>query len=195
MNNTDVNSPEDLGSRFWVQKGDELIFDSGDGGLRRKEVAFIIHGNPVPMQRPRTNFIHHSIYSPSYIHMKIFKHLIISKISPPQSRVPRKSITPLFNNRDEKVQVDITFQMRRPLNHFVGNKRNNHLKDRYVDTGPSFTTVGGDLDNLGKFIFDALEGTIYQNDSQVTKATMQKVWDDEGECKGATVVHIVGLDI
>ncbi len=193
MNNDALNYVDEIGSRFWVQRGDVRIFDTGNSGLRRKEATFTIHGNPVPMQRPRSNFRHHSIYNPSYLDMKIFKDLIVSTIIPLQNRAPRKPLIPLFNNV-EKVQVDITFRMRRPLNHFVGNKRNNALKERYVGTGPSFTTVGGDIDNLAKFVFDALEGTIYQNDSQVTKSTMQKVWDDEGECNGATVMHIVGLN-
>lgn len=176
-----------MSRRFWVQEGDERTFDSGDGGLRRKEVTFTIHGNPAPMQRPRVNFRNHSVYSPSFVLLREFKNLIKASIIPPEY----KGL--LFNSCDEKVEVDMTFRMQRPLYHFVGNSRNNALKETYLQAGPSFTTAGGDIDNLGKFVLDSLEGTIYYNDKQVTRTVMQKVWDDEGGCNGSAAIRIVGL--
>jgi hypothetical protein len=47
-----------------------------------------------------------------------------------------------------------------------------------------------DLDNLVKFVLDALVGIAYSDDRQLFRISARKVYDREGECKGR-----IGIDI
>ena len=47
-----------------------------------------------------------------------------------------------------------------------------------------------DVDNLSKFIMDAMNGPMYNDDSQVVKLVAMKIYDDNNDCKGRTTVTI-----
>jgi Holliday junction resolvase RusA-like endonuclease len=47
-----------------------------------------------------------------------------------------------------------------------------------------------DLDNLDKFVLDALQGLIFENDSQIVSQTISKSYDWNPPFAGRTEVHI-----
>ena len=77
--------------------------------------------------------------------------------------------------------------MRRPNNDFRGRIRGN---GRLKTTSSVVTPCKPDIDNLAKFVLDSLKGIVYADDSQVVKLVLYKIMDTEGECNGATKVHI-----
>ena len=48
----------------------------------------------------------------------------------------------------------------------------------------------GDLDNLDKFVMDALQGLIYTNDKQVQKQLIRKIYHRDGDCEGEIVIKV-----
>ena len=75
-----------------------------------------------------------------------------------------------------------------PKSAFVGNKRGNPLKQSAEHWVERTHTHAPDVDNFGKFVLDALEGTVYANDRQVIKLCMVKCWDVRQPCTGRTHV-------
>jgi Holliday junction resolvase RusA-like endonuclease len=45
-----------------------------------------------------------------------------------------------------------------------------------------------DIDNLAKFVLDALKGVVYKDDKQVAKTVELKVWDKDPPHKGKTLI-------
>ncbi len=68
------------------------------------------------------------------------------------------------------------FYMPRPKNHYRGGKFAGILKD----TAPMLHTVRPDIDNLLKFIMDALniEGVFYGDDSIICQIYAEKIYDE-----------------
>lgn len=90
---------------------------------------------------------------------------------------------PIFTSA---VCVDIKVFMRRPNTHFKCDDRSKSLK-----TGlPILHTIAPDIDNLVKFVLDALNKLVYQDDKQCVKLTAIKLYDSEGGCDGRTVVKV-----
>ena len=50
-----------------------------------------------------------------------------------------------------------------------------------------------DVDNLAKFVLDALNGVLYVDDKQVASLTVTKVYDDEEPYTGSTDVIVKSL--
>jgi Holliday junction resolvase len=51
-----------------------------------------------------------------------------------------------------------------------------------------------DIDNLEKFLFDSLEGVIFDDDKHIVQINeASKFYDSSGECKGSTIVKIVSV--
>jgi Holliday junction resolvase len=52
-----------------------------------------------------------------------------------------------------------------------------------------------DIDNLEKFLFDSLEGVIFDDDKHIVQIKeASKFYDSAGECKGSTIVKIVSIN-
>lgn len=68
------------------------------------------------------------------------------------------------------IRISLVFVFERPLSHYGTGKNSDVLKDSapYVHTGKP------DLDNLQKFVFDALNGTFFKDDSQIIMVTASK---------------------
>lgn len=50
-----------------------------------------------------------------------------------------------------------------------------------------------DLDNLLKFVLDAMEGIVYANDSHITSINSTKSYDNIGACHGRIVIHLTQM--
>ena len=53
-----------------------------------------------------------------------------------------------------------------------------------------FAAVYPDIDNLCKFVMDALNGIVYNDDRQVVVLHAIKLRDSDGTCNGKTIVHV-----
>ena len=86
------------------------------------------------------------------------------------------------------VAMEITFYMKRPLKDFKnGNREVGNLKHS-IPNGP--TVCVPDIDNMAKFVLDACNGLLYQDDRQVVKLTLLKLRDNDGLCNGRTVLDV-----
>jgi len=82
------------------------------------------------------------------------------------------------------LQAEAFFLMQRPLNHFINNNPENNLRG----SAPSFfVDLAGDTDNLLKFLMDATEDIIFENDRRVETLKATKVYAPGRE--GCTVVE------
>lgn len=73
----------------------------------------------------------------------------------------------------------------------------NSDRHRELKTSAILRTVpatGPDVDNLVKFVMDALNELVHPDDRQVVKLLAYKFRDNEGECLGRTEVKIAPYD-
>jgi len=83
---------------------------------------------------------------------------------------------------DCAMSMDLTFYMPRPKNHFKINKQGTFLKDN----APEWHTGRPDIDNLIKFVQDALNGLYYRDDAKICQIIARKLYSD----KPRTVIMI-----
>lgn len=143
---------------------------------------FEIPGKPTPLPRNR----HHrgGQWNPAKQNSNHFKLAV-------QKALPATKSGVLFQNA-EPVSVTIWFYLQRPLSDFVNGRRAaNNLKTcaQVMEYAP----IKPDIDNLGKFVLDALSGVVYHDDRQIAKLTMYKLRDNFMECSGRTKVVVTNL--
>ena len=97
----------------------------------------------------------------------------------------------LVFNADQPIAADMKFFMRRPNDHFKSKNRSNSLKTNL----PFAHTAKPDVDNLIKFMLDAMNKIVYEDDKQVVKLTACKLYDSEGKCEGRTVVEVTKFQV
>ena len=82
----------------------------------------------------------------------------------------------------------LEFYMPRPKNHYRTGKYSNELKPK----APHIHTKVPDVDNLSKFILDAMNAVFYDDDSQVVGLMSHKEYCNDVKNKtGYTIVTIV----
>ena len=122
-------------------------------------ISFLIKTRPKPQQRHRSNGRFQ--YDPSSKDKN--KFLLQAK-----QFAPAKPIT-------KDIELSITFCYRRPKNHYRSKNKELILKD----DAPFYKSSKADLDNLVKFVCDALNGIFYKDDSQIVSIYASKVWGAE----------------
>ena len=85
-----------------------------------------------------------------------------------------------------EVRIWITFYFKRPKSHYVSNNPKNKLKN----TAPVAHTSKPDLDNLVKFVLDALNGSFYIDDSQIHKIEALKKYHSENNSTQISIVNL-----
>ena len=123
-------------------------------------IQLTIQGNPKALKRHRMSWRGgkpHS-YDPSGKDKRDF----IVQIKAPKS--PLKGA----------IKLKATFYMPRPKSHYRTGKFVSALKD----TAPMWHTGTPDIDNLLKFIMDALNGITYKDDSQIALLYAEKIYDE-----------------
>ena len=96
-------------------------------------------------------------------------------------------VTPIYGRIP--VVVELTFFMRRPNSHFVSGDRANNIKPEYSSMEmPHIYTP--DLDNMAKFVLDALTGLAFADDKVVFKLITSKIYDSVGLCIGRTHITV-----
>ena len=81
---------------------------------------------------------------------------------------------------DGPVQVHLIFFFERPATHFLGGVLSAEA--------PGWCTNPCDVDNLAKFVMDALQTVLFVNDKQVTTLKAEKMWAATGEGARTEVV-------
>lgn len=97
---------------------------------------------------------------------------------------------PLFG-KDMQLIVVLTFFLPRPRAHLKKNGEISTLRRPIREAfNMAFVKRRIDVDNLSKFILDAMNGPMYVDDSQVVRLVATKIYDDDDECTGRTSISI-----
>lgn len=140
---------------------------------------FEVPGNPKPQARLGRS-ASGNIYDPCKPQKREFQAIARQEVSF-NDDTPR----PLYQNM--YLRMTVNFRMQRPLSHFVGRNRDSM---ELTDTAPLFVTTRVDIDNLLKFVMDALDKEFYPDDSKIAIVVADKLYDSVGRCEGRTVVRI-----
>ena len=122
-------------------------------------IQFLVDIKPKPQQRHRSNGRFQ--YDPSSKDKQDFLFLV-------KQYAPKQPIVDI-------VEMDITFCYKRPASHFRSKNKQKILKDNV----PFFKSSKADLDNLIKFVCDALNGVFYKDDSQVVSIHAMKLYGEK----------------
>lgn len=150
-------------------------------------IAFTIEGNPKALSRPIISRSPKSsqkvwLRDPCKEAKKLFRESVRQTVFK-----GGESTTDVVFNIDIPLTVDISFFLQVPQYMFVNNDRHKgRLKPERISSWPTKP----DLDNLDKFVLDALQGFIFENDSQIVSQTICKSYDWNPPFAGRTEVHI-----
>tara|TARA_R110000824_G_scaffold70768_2_gene181492 strand:+ start:4059 stop:4469 length:411 start_codon:yes stop_codon:yes gene_type:complete len=123
-------------------------------------IDFAIDGKPLPLQRHRSTR-RGIMYDPS-------KKDKVNFLTKCLEFAPK---TPL----EGALWIEVVFSMPRPKSHYRTGKNAGKLKD----DSPTMHTKKPDLDNLVKFVCDALDRKFYLDDSQITRIQAVKVYAEQ----------------
>ena len=73
------------------------------------------------------------------------------------------------------IKCTLDFYWKRPKNHYRSGKYSDLLKD----TAPKYNTNNKDLDNMVKFVLDALNDKLYVDDCQIIEINCRKMYAEE----------------
>lgn len=127
--------------------------------LPRRRITLEVLGNPKAQKRHRQGKF--GTYDPDSEAKKGFLTTV-------QSMAPKAPIT-------GPVELIIYFRFPRPKHHYGTGKKSSVLKEN----APDMHTSKPDVDNLIKFVTDALNGIYWKDDSQVTQVTAAKFYSDK----------------
>jgi Holliday junction resolvase RusA-like endonuclease len=119
----------------------------------------IIHFEPVSLKRHRHR-LHGGTYDPS----KKDKDDFINSIQD----FPTEKMT-------KPIKCILNFYCKRPKNHYKTGKNANILKE----SSPKYNTNNKDLDNMVKFVLDALNNKLYEDDRQIFELTCSKLYSEK----------------
>lgn len=127
------------------------------------EINFYINSPPQPLKRHRMTR-GGRVYDPSANDKKEWM-VLAEDFCPPQAI-------------SGGIQIELEFNMLRPKSHFGTGRNLGILKD----SAPKEHLRTPDLDNLVKFVLDAMNGKFYVDDSQIININCKKVYaDKQGE--------------
>jgi Holliday junction resolvase RusA-like endonuclease len=85
-----------------------------------------------------------------------------------------KTIGDLPEKMTNPIKCELQFYCKRPKSHFKTGKKSNELKEN----APTYNTNNKDLDNMVKFVLDALNDKLYVDDCQIIEITCKKLYAD-----------------
>ena len=93
--------------------------------------------------------------------------------------------------RNMPVGMKIWFFLKRPASDFVSRRRGeNRLRPEALSLEETMAPVKPDIDNLAKFLLDALTGVLFEDDAQVVELQMFKLRDSVGLCNGRVAIDV-----
>jgi Holliday junction resolvase RusA-like endonuclease len=78
------------------------------------------------------------------------------------------------NKMTNPIRCQLNFFCKRPKTHYKTGKKSNELKDN----APKYNTNNKDLDNMVKFILDALNDKLYLDDCLIIEINCKKTYSD-----------------
>lgn len=135
------------------------------------ELSFEVAGDPPALKRPR--HYRRRVYNPSQAEQEAFR----------AAALPHLPSQPLGG----PLLARLEFRVLRPQGHY----RSGRYSDQLKTAAPTFP-ARRDLDNMVKFVLDALNGVAYGDDSQIVRLEALKIYD-AAHAPGATLVHIQTL--
>ena len=162
---------------------EDVLISHGHG---ESTVSFSIVGDPPVQERAKMRYrglFHPYIYDPSSGEKAAFGRNMAESMSAMGEVIGAAGTgngNYYFQERTS-VKLITTMLLPRPLNQFVVAKGAN--KKRVRDDAIGYPERK-DVDNMLKFVMDALEGYFYKNDSCITKATIEKRFVADGEAVG-----------
>ena len=70
------------------------------------------------------------------------------------------------------IKCELNFYCKRPKNHYRTGKKSNELKPN----SPNYNTNNKDLDNMVKFVLDAFNNKLYNDDCQIIEINCKKLY-------------------
>ena len=145
------------------------------------ETTFTNAGPPTPLERPKFGKGHHYKSAKMRKAEAKFRAGIVREL--PQVKEG------CIYSPDVSLSITLEFYLPRPNRDFVACDRPRGII-KPAAMARSSPPTGPDVDNLAKFVLDAMTGVVYPDDKQVVKLVCLKVRDNEGACHGRTKVHV-----
>ena len=148
------------------------VLDDSSVRVGSRFASFTIHGKPRPMQRyksgrGRNRAAKLHSYNPS----KGFQKLFGRELAKAMAKINRNTLVTIKTSN--KLCIKMNFYLRRPNNHFVKSNRQGKLKAEFRGKYPTVGTA--DVDNLAKFVLDAMEKSdMIENDCWVVELWVTK---------------------
>ena len=125
------------------------------------------------------------------VSLKRHRHRLHGGTYDPSKKEKDDFIKSIENFPTEKMSKPIkcvlNFYCKRPKNHYKSGKNANILKD----SSPKYNTNNKDLDNMVKFVLDALNNKLYLDDRQIFELTCSKLYS---ESDGYIYVNFMEVD-
>tara|TARA_Y100001963_G_C6773707_1_gene446242 strand:- start:1328 stop:1825 length:498 start_codon:yes stop_codon:yes gene_type:complete len=141
-----------------------MLYSSQNKGVDTPiDGSLVILGKPVAQKRHRYTFKKGFArnYDPSFTDKKKFKAKVL-EFAP-------------YNILKGSIVLCITFHMPRPKNHYRTGKFSHLLKK----DSPNLHIVKPDIDNLVKFVMDAMQGILWNDDCCISALEARKVYSDK----------------
>jgi len=150
--------------------------------------AFTVQGKPIAMMRCAAATVPRKkgdsgrkvvVYNKQRAQLQLFRDKM-------QAAIPfSRASTPYFPTTT-MVSLILTFRVRRPNSHYHGSVRQDgRLRPNFQNC----CVTGGDIDNMIKFVLDAMNGVAYHDDKQVCSLVVKKIWTDDCNSEGSTTVQ------
>lgn len=137
-----------------------------DESLRKKYIDFEVPGRPRGKERPRT--------------VRLGNH--ITTYTPKNTVEYEKSIRKSYKNSAGNFKLENAINAEILAIFPVPKSTSKKLKEQMLN-GNIIYTKKPDCDNIAKVILDALNNTAYNDDSQVCKLTVEKIYGEEPKVK------------
>ena len=93
------------------------------------------------------------------------------------------------------VEMKVWFYLKKPESDFVGRRRGEgRLRPKALSMEETIVPIKPDVDNLAKFLLDALTGVLFEDDAQVVELRMFKIRDSVGLCNGRVALDVRPFD-
>ena len=135
---------------------------------------------------------------PGFVAKKMFWH-VVEKASPKKLEFHElcvnyleqvhglsRSTFPIFPN--QPVAMQMIFFQHLPNSFFTGGNQSRPVQEQYLKA--KALTQTPDIDNLAKFVLDALTEIVYKDDKQVAKMVELKMWDHVAPHNGRTLIFL-----
>lgn len=112
------------------------------------------------------------------ISLKRHRHRLVGGTYDPSKKDKNefiKSIGDLPEKMTLPLKCELFFYCKRPKNHYKTGKKSNELKE----TAPTYNTNKKDLDNMVKFVLDALNDKLYTDDSLIVEILCKKLYTND----------------